>query len=112
MNEDLAQVEGMKPQQSKFIFMILMAAVVAIAIKIVGILLITALLIIPAATARRFSVSPEWMAVLSSVFGIMAVITGLFGSLEYDTPSGPSIVVGAVIFFIVSLLIPQKGVEA
>lgn len=112
VNEDLAQVEGMKPQQSKFIFMILMAAAVAIAIKIVGILLITALLIIPAATARRFSVSPERMAVLSSVFGVMAVTTGLFGSLEYDTPSGPSIVVGAVIFFIVSLLIPQKGVEA
>jgi zinc transport system permease protein len=81
-----------------------MALVIAIAMKIVGIMLITALLIIPAATARRFAASPEKMAVFASLIGALAVVGGLFGSLHYDTPSGPSIVVAALVFFILSLL--------
>ncbi|MNL70687.1 High-affinity zinc uptake system membrane protein ZnuB [compost metagenome] len=71
-------------------------------------MLITSLLIIPAATARRFSASPEWMAVFASLIGSAAVVGGLFGSLTYDTPSGPSIVVAALLLFILSL-IPAFG---
>jgi zinc transport system permease protein len=90
--------------------MLLMALVIAISMKIVGILLITSLLIIPAATARRFSTSPEVMAVLASLIGALAVIGGLFGSLKFDTPSGPSIVVAALGLFILSLLTrPRTG---
>jgi len=81
-----------------------MAVVIAIAMKIVGILLITALLIIPAAAARRFARTPEVMAILASLLGAVAVVGGLFGSLRYDTPSGPSIVVAALILFVISLL--------
>jgi len=109
LSEDLALVEGFRPDQSKLVFMVLMAAVVAIAIKIVGILLITALLIIPAASARRFCATPESMAVCASIFGSLAVAMGLFGSLEFDTPSGPSIVVAALFIFGVSLITPWKG---
>ena len=108
VSEDLAEAEGMKPAQTRLLFMLLMALVIAIAMKIVGIMLITALLIIPAATARRFSASPELMAVLASLIGALAVIGGLFGSLSYDTPSGPSIVVAALLLFILSLL-PAAG---
>ena len=72
--------------------------------KIVGVLLITALLIIPAAAARRFASGPEQMAVLASVIGALGVLGGLFGSLEWDTPAGPSIVVAALLLFVVSLL--------
>jgi len=108
VSEDVAEAEGMKPAQTKLLFMLLMALVIAIAMKIVGIMLITALLIIPAATARRFSASPELMAVLASLIGALAVIGGLFGSLSYDTPSGPSIVVAALLLFILSLL-PAAG---
>jgi zinc transport system permease protein len=104
VSEEVAEAEGMKPMQTKLFFMLLMALVIAIAMKIVGIMLITALLIIPAATARRFSSSPELMAVLASLIGALAVVGGLFGSLEYDTPSGPSIVVAALALFVVSLL--------
>ncbi|MEP4337310.1 MAG: metal ABC transporter permease, partial [Roseobacter sp.] len=86
------------------VFMFLMAAVIAIAMKIVGVLLITALLIMPAATARRFSTSPEQMAILSALLGALSVISGLFGSLEWDTPSGPSIVVAALMLFMISLI--------
>ena len=104
VNIELAQAEGMKPERSNIIFMLLMAAVIAISMKIVGVLLITALLIIPAAAARRFATGPEQMAVLASIIGAAAVFGGLFGSLEWDTPAGPSIVVAALVLFVVSIL--------
>ncbi|MBT9370892.1 iron chelate uptake ABC transporter family permease subunit [Rhizobium sp. CSW-27] len=108
VSQDLAEAEGLNPDRARLFFMLLMALVIAIAMKIVGILLITALLIIPAATARRFSPSPERMAVFASLLGALAVVGGLFASLQADTPSGPSIVVAALVLFIVSLL-PSFG---
>jgi zinc transport system permease protein len=103
VSEELADAEGLSPRRSQLAFMLLMAATIAIAMKIVGILLITALLVIPAATARRLSATPEQMAVIASIAGIAAVVSGLFGSLTYDTPSGPSIVVAALVLFLLSL---------
>ncbi|MBL0373125.1 metal ABC transporter permease [Rhizobium sp. KVB221] len=109
VSEDLAEAEGMKPKQARLIFMLLLALVIAIAMKIVGILLITSLLIIPAAAARRFSTSPEIMAVLAAVIGAVAVVGGLYGSLTFDTPSGPSIVVAALALFVLSLMpVPSR----
>lgn len=108
VNTELAEAEGMNPGRSNLAFMLLMSAVIAISMKIVGVLLITAMLIIPAATARRFSSGPEQMAFLSAIVGCVAVISGLFGSLEWDTPAGPSIVVAALALFIISLL-PALG---
>lgn len=107
VSEDIAEAEGLSPKRARLYFMLLLALVIAIAMKIVGILLITSLLIIPAATARRWSGSPEVMAVLSALIGAAAVTGGLFGSLTFDTPSGPSIVVAALAIFIVGL-IPLK----
>ncbi|MBB3382051.1 zinc transport system permease protein [Rhizobium sp. BK609] len=104
VNPELAEAEGLRPERARLFFMLLMAVVIAIAMKIVGILLITALLIIPAATARRFAATPETMAIFASLLGAIAVVGGLFGSLRYDTPSGPSIVVAALVLFIISLL--------
>ena len=104
VSEELAQAEGMAPQRTRFVFMLMMALVIAIAMKLVGVLLITALMIIPAATARRFAATPEAMAVFASLGGALAVVAGLFGSLRFDTPSGPSIVVAALLLFLLSLL--------
>ncbi len=109
VSEDLARAEGMNPAATRIVFMLLLALVIAIAMKIVGILLITSLLIIPAATARRFASTPERMAVLASLIGAAGVLGGLFGSVRFDTPSGPSIVVAALAIFILSLLPPHKG---
>jgi zinc transport system permease protein len=86
-----------------------MAAVIAVSMKIVGVLLITALLIIPAATARRFSASPEQMAVIAAMVGVASVWLGLLGSLEWDTPAGPSIVVAALACFMISVLPLPRG---
>ena len=104
ISEDIAAAEGMKPDLSRIIFMLLLALVIAIAMKIVGVLLITSLLIIPAATARRFAATPEQMAIMAALLGAIGVIGGLFGSLHFDTPSGPSIVVAALLIFLLSLL--------
>lgn len=104
VSEDIAEAEGLSPKRARLYFMLLLALVIAIAMKIVGILLITSLLIIPAATARRWSRSPEMMAVISAVVGALAVVGGLFGSLRFDTPSGPSIVVAALAIFVLSLI--------
>ncbi len=101
---DLALAEGNKPDQVNLLFMVLMAAVIAVSMKIVGVLLITALLIIPAAAARRFATSPEQMAVIAIILGIVSVYIGLNGSLEFDTPAGPSIVVAALACFVLSVL--------
>ncbi|EAU42057.1 probable high-affinity zinc uptake system membrane abc transporter protein [Fulvimarina pelagi HTCC2506] len=104
VNRELAAAEGMNPGRANVVFMLLMAAVIAISMKIVGVLLITAMLIIPAATARRLAPGPEQMAMIAAAVGAMAVMGGLFGSLEWDTPAGPSIVVAALCFFILSIL--------
>lgn len=103
VNEDLARAEGLRPDWARAAFMVVMAIVIAIAMKIVGILLITALLIIPAATARRFSSGPEAMAVGAALVGCLAVGGGLWASLAWDTPSGPSIVVAAFVLFLLAL---------
>jgi zinc transport system permease protein len=102
VHEDLARVEGVPVLKVRLVFMLLMAVVVAVAMKITGILLITALLIIPAAVARKFSSSPEQMALIAIVLGMLAVMMGLFSSLQWDTPTGPSIVVAAAALFFVS----------
>jgi zinc transport system permease protein len=108
VHPDLAAAEGMRPERARVVFMVLMALVIAIAMKVVGVLLITALLIIPAAAARRLARTPEAMAVLASLTGATAVVGGLFGSLRWDTPSGPSIVVAAVVLFALGLVVPAR----
>ncbi|MGV3490334.1 MAG: metal ABC transporter permease [Devosia sp.] len=108
VNAELAEAEGMRPELTRIVLMLLLATVIAISMKIVGVLLITAMLIIPPATARRLSGSPEQMAVIAAIAGVAAVIAGLFGSLEFDTPSGPSIVVAALALFLVSAVLPVK----
>jgi len=104
VNRELAQAEGMNPGRSELVLMVVMAMVIALALKLVGALLITALLIIPAATARGLVRGPEQMAVLAGLVGAAAVILGLFGSLQWDTPSGPSIVVAAFVLFLAGLI--------
>tara|TARA_B100001123_G_scaffold447938_1_gene607137 strand:- start:1721 stop:2518 length:798 start_codon:yes stop_codon:yes gene_type:complete len=103
VDREIAKAEGMNPDRANIIFVFLIACVIAISIEIIGVLLITAMLIIPAAAARRFSSSPEQMVVISGLIGSASVIGGLFGSLTWDTPSGPTIVVAALACFLVSL---------
>ena len=103
VDEDLARAEGVAASAVRLAFMLLIALLIALAMKIVGVLLITSLLIIPAATARRFARTPEQMAMGAAFAGAIAVGIGLGGSLAFDTPSGPSIVVAAAVLFAIAL---------
>lgn len=107
VHEDLARVEGVAVDRVNWTFLALVALTVAVMMKVAGLLLVTALLIIPAATARRFAGSPELMALLASLIGCLAVSGGLYGSFTWDTPAGPSIVVAACLLFVASLLLPR-----
>ena len=107
VNEDLAVAEGGTPQHAQLIYLLLMAAVIAVTVRIIGVLLITALLVIPAATARRFAKSPETMAVIAAVLGAIAVVAGLAASLQWDTAAGPSIVASALVLFLVASAVPR-----
>ncbi len=98
----------MRPELTRIVLMLMLASVIAIAMKIVGVLLITAMLIIPPATARRLSTSPEQMAVAAAAAGVAAVVGGLYGSLSFDTPSGPSIVVAALLLFLIVAVLPVQ----
>ena len=109
VHEELAQVEGVAVFPVRLAFMLLIAIVIAVAMKVVGILLITSLLIIPAAAARRFARSPEGMAILASLLGWAAVGLGLWASLRWDTPAGPSVVVAATSLFALGSAIPAHA---
>ena len=104
VNYDLAQAEGMNPDRVNIIFTLLMAAIIAISIKMVGLLLITGMLIMPAAMARNLSDNPIMMVSIATVGGMLSVLLGLFASLEFNSPSGPSIIVAALSLFLLSLI--------
>jgi zinc transport system permease protein len=108
VHADLAAVEGVNVGAMRLVFVLLLAVLVAVAMKIVGVLLVTALLVMPAAAARRFARSPESMAAIASGIGAFASVAGLLASVEFDTPSGPSVVVAAASVFAVSLVLPQR----
>ncbi|MCY4487327.1 MAG: metal ABC transporter permease [Deltaproteobacteria bacterium] len=101
---DLAVVAGLRPERARLVFGFLVAALIAVAVKIVGILLIVALLVIPPATVRRFASSPERMAGGAAAAGILAIVGGLLASATFDTPSGPSIVTVALALFVITRL--------
>ena len=105
IDEDLAKAEGVNPLFINLLLTSILTIVVAVSIQIIGLLLITSMLIIPAAASRRLVNSPETMAVVATVIGILSVIIGIFLSVEIDAPSGPSIVVvSAVLFFLSPVL--------
>ncbi len=109
VHEELARVEGVKVVRVQLAFMLLIALVISLAMKVVGILLVTSLLIVPAAAARRLARTPEAMAVLAAAAGAASVALGLAGSLAWDLPSGPAIVVAAVALFALSGASPSPN---
>ena len=103
VSPELAEVEGVPVRRVQLAFVLLMALLVAIMMKIVGLVLVTSLLIIPAAAARSLARSPEQMALLAVGVGALAVGGGLWVSLRWDAPAGPAIVVSAALLFVLSL---------
>lgn len=104
ISQELAQAEGVAVGGVRLVYMLLLACTVAIGMKVVGALLITAMLIIPPAAARKLSNTPEAMAAKASLVGMASVLSGLALSWFADTPAGPSIVMSSVIVFVLIFL--------
>jgi len=101
---ELAAVEGVSLARSRFVLTLMLAALIAVGMKIVGMLLIVSLLVIPAAGARQLARTPEEMAAMASLLGVLAVLGGLFASLRLDLPAGPAIVACAALLFVAASL--------
>ena len=108
IHEDLAIAENVRTFVTQLLLMLLMTIVVSVSIRTIGILLITSMLIIPAATARHLAKSPESMAVYATLFGIISVILGICCSFQFDTPSGPSIIATSAALF--AILFPMRAI--
>lgn len=102
VNEELAYTNGINIIKTKLILTLLLALTIGLSMKFVGALIITSLLIIPAATARSYAKTPEQMAILAIIVGIFSVIGGLMISVYYDTPTGPSVVIVNALLFILA----------
>ena len=100
LNEELAYASGLNPQREKLILTLSLAVTVAVAIKIVGVLLVVAMLVIPAAAGRNLARTPEAMAVMAALIGAISAVAGLKAAYIFDTPAGPSIVCVALFFFV------------
>ncbi|MBT6207223.1 MAG: hypothetical protein HOI53_04295 [Francisellaceae bacterium] len=96
LNRQLASISGINVKLANITYLLLVVATIGIGMRLVGVLLITAMLIIPSATSRFFSKTPEQMAIMASVFGVISVVLGLIMSLYFDWPSGPTIVIISV----------------
>lgn len=103
ISPELAQVEGVNVKRARLLIVLITALTIALSMKFVGALIITSLLIIPAATARRFAQTPEQMVGFAFVISAIDITLGLTLSAFYDTPAGPSIVIGAAAMFALSL---------
>ena len=108
VNLELAKAEGLNPDLANAIFTLLIASVIAISIKIVGILLITGLLIIPASASRNLSSTPIQMVIISSIIGVASVVLGIQTSMIWNTPTGPTILTITLGVFILTLLPLKK----
>ncbi|MCK8462767.1 metal ABC transporter permease [Aliiroseovarius sp. S1339] len=100
LSPDLAAASGINPTREGLVLTLSLAVVVAVSLKVVGALLISAMLIIPAAAARQVAMSPVVMALTAIVIGWIATLGGLWGSLWYDTPAGPSMIVAAALIYL------------
>jgi len=102
LSDDLAHAAGIDPHRERLVLTLALAVVVAVAIKVVGALLITAMLIVPAAAARPFAATPERMALAAAVIAMLSALGGLAAAFAADTPAGPTIVCVAAAAFAVS----------
>lgn len=109
VHADLAQVEGINVRRVDLAFMLLLAVVVALAMQIVGILLVTSMLIIPASAVRGISRTPEAMAILAALAGVISIAAGLWASYQFDAPAGPGIVAAASCLFVLGLLAKTRS---
>ena len=108
-NSDLAKVEGINVRLFEYLLFLIIAVVITVSLKILGIILVTSLLIVPAASAKNLASSMKRLFVLSSVFGVVSGVTGLMLSVYLDTSSGPTIVLVSIGIFFLTMLAKRRA---
>lgn len=108
IHEELAQAEGIPVGRMHALLLTLMALTVAIGIYVAGVMMVTSLLVIPAATARRITHTPNMMAAAASIIGVGGVLSGLAVSFVVDVPPGPTIVLALTGFFIFAFAFSKR----
>jgi len=108
VSREIAQAEGISVRKEQFLMYMMIALLVAVLMKVMGVLLIAAMLVIPTTSARLLSQNPEQMVWFSAAFGILSLAGGITGSFQFDWQTGPSIVLSATIFLVVTLLVTRQ----
>ncbi len=107
VSREIAQAEGIEVRKVQFLMYIMIALLVAVMMKVMGVLLIAAMLVIPTTSARLFSRSPEQMVAVSALYGLGALAGGIGSSFQFDWQTGPAIVVCATLLMLVTLAITR-----
>lgn len=108
VNAALAQVEGVNTHRVELLLVLLLACVIALGMRIVGVLLIISMLIVPPATARKLVSTPRQMAITASLIGVLDVWAGLALAWQLDLPAGPAIVTVSTLLFILVFALPER----
>lgn len=107
-NEEIARVSGISVKAINIFFLVVLSVSIVISMKIVGIILISALLVIPGATAQLFARNLYSMVFISCGIAMLSTILGLFLSYEFDIAPGGSIVLTAAALFFTALVLKRK----
>jgi zinc transport system permease protein len=111
INSDLAKIAGIKTEFWNLSFLVLLALVIAVSIQIVGVFLMTALLILPAAIARIFSNSAQKMMIFSLLFGIVVSAFSFKLAAHHDLAVSSTIIAVFSLIFMSSLLIKKISIN-
>ena len=107
VSREIAQAEGIEVRKVQLLMYIMIALLVAVMMKVMGVLLIAAMLVIPTSSARLFSRSPEQMVAVSALYGLGALAGGISSSFHFDWQTGPAIVVSATLLLLITLAITR-----
>jgi zinc transport system permease protein len=107
VSREIAQAEGIEVRKIQLLMYIMIALLVAVMMKVMGVLLIAAMLVIPTTAARLFSRSPEQMVLISGLYGLGALAGGITTSFQFDWQTGPAIVVSATVLLLITLAVTR-----
>jgi zinc transport system permease protein len=107
VSREIAQAEGVEVRRVQFLMYVMIALLVAVMMKVMGVLLIAAMLVIPTTSARLFSRSPEQMVIVSGLYGLAALLGGMSGSFHFDWQTGPAIVLSATLLLLLTLVVTR-----
>ena len=102
-HEEMAHVCGISVKALNYVFILGLTITVAMSIRLLGIILVTALLVVPPAAARNISQNLRQQIIYSQLLGLSAGVVGIVASFQFDVPCGPAIVLTSIALFVLTL---------